>query len=165
MSKNWSAGDYPAIEARGLVKVYDGLLAPAGLPRRTGALAAPATFGWRAMLEIKHESKQLTDVIAIPVVFTVLFTYILAAPSAARPATTSRRSCQARRSRASPPSACTAAPDSPKTSPRRQCRRLVPHRHRRNHPGVRATHPPSLRQAGRTRARSQPSREIKHLTA
>jgi ABC-2 type transport system permease protein len=54
----------------------DGLLAPAGPPRRAGALAASATFGWRAMLKIKHQPNQLTDVIAIPVVFTVLFTYI-----------------------------------------------------------------------------------------
>jgi ABC-2 type transport system permease protein len=54
----------------------DGLLAPSGPPRRAGALAASATFGWRALLKIKHEPKQLTDVIAIPVVFTVLFTYI-----------------------------------------------------------------------------------------
>jgi ABC-2 type transport system permease protein len=54
----------------------DGLLAPGGPPRRAGALTASATFGWRAMLKIKHEPKQLTDVIAIPVVFTVLFTYI-----------------------------------------------------------------------------------------
>jgi ABC-2 type transport system permease protein len=53
-----------------------GLLAPSGPPRRAGALAASATFGWRAMLKIKHDPKQLTDVIAIPVVFTVLFTYI-----------------------------------------------------------------------------------------
>ena len=53
-----------------------GLLAPSGPPRRSGALAASATFGWRAMLKIKHEPKQLTDVIAIPVVFTVLFTYL-----------------------------------------------------------------------------------------
>jgi ABC-2 type transport system permease protein len=53
-----------------------GLLAPSGPPRRAGALAASATFGWRAMLKIKHEPSQLTDVIAIPVVFTVLFTYI-----------------------------------------------------------------------------------------
>jgi daunorubicin/doxorubicin transport system permease protein len=52
------------------------LLAPGGPPRRAGAFAASATFGWRAMLKIKHEPKQLTDVIAIPVVFTVLFTYI-----------------------------------------------------------------------------------------
>jgi ABC-2 type transport system permease protein len=54
----------------------DGLLAPSGPPVRAGALAASATFGWRAMLKIKHEPNQLTDVIAIPVVFTVLFTYI-----------------------------------------------------------------------------------------
>jgi ABC-2 type transport system permease protein len=54
----------------------DGLLAPSGPPRRAGALAASATFGWRALLKVKHEPKQLTDVIAIPVVFTVLFTYV-----------------------------------------------------------------------------------------
>lgn len=54
----------------------DGLLAPSTRPRRAGALAASATFGWRAMLKIKHEPKQLTDVIAIPVLITVLFTYL-----------------------------------------------------------------------------------------
>jgi ABC-2 type transport system permease protein len=54
----------------------DGLLAPSGPPCRAGALAASATFGWRAMLKIKHEPKQLTDVIAIPVLITVLFTYL-----------------------------------------------------------------------------------------
>jgi ABC-2 type transport system permease protein len=53
-----------------------GLLVPSGPPRRAGALAASATFGWRAILKIKHEPKQLTDVIAIPVLITVLFTYI-----------------------------------------------------------------------------------------
>jgi ABC-2 type transport system permease protein len=54
----------------------DGLLAPSRPPRRAGALAASATFGWRALLKIRHEPKQLTDVIAIPVLITVLFTYI-----------------------------------------------------------------------------------------
>jgi ABC-2 type transport system permease protein len=54
----------------------DRLRVSSGPPRRAGALAASATFGWRALLKIKHEPKQLTDVIAIPVVFTVLFTYI-----------------------------------------------------------------------------------------
>lgn len=54
----------------------DSLLAPSVPPRRAGALAASATFGWRAMLKIKHEPKQLTDVIAIPVLITVLFTYL-----------------------------------------------------------------------------------------
>jgi ABC-2 type transport system permease protein len=54
----------------------DGLLSQGKPPRRAGALAASATFGWRAMLKIKHEPKQLTDSIAIPVLFTVLFTYL-----------------------------------------------------------------------------------------
>jgi ABC-2 type transport system permease protein len=36
-----------------------GLLAPSGPPRRAGALAASVTFGWRAILKIKHEPKQL----------------------------------------------------------------------------------------------------------
>jgi ABC-2 type transport system permease protein len=67
-----------ATTSRAVPKAHrlDGLLAPAGPPRRAGALAASATFGWRAMLKIKHEPNQLADVIAIPVVFTVLFTYI-----------------------------------------------------------------------------------------
>jgi ABC-2 type transport system permease protein len=54
----------------------DGLLGTAAPPRPARAIAASATFGWRAALKIRHEPKQLTDVIAIPVVFTVLFTYI-----------------------------------------------------------------------------------------
>jgi len=67
-----------ATASRAVPQAYplDGLLAPSGPPRCAGALAASATFGWRAMLKIKHEPKQLTDVVAIPVVFTVLFTYI-----------------------------------------------------------------------------------------
>ena len=42
--------------------------------RRAGALSASATFGRRAMLKIKHDPKQLVDSIAIPILFTVLFT-------------------------------------------------------------------------------------------
>ena len=68
----------PAATSRAVPEAHrlDGLLAPSGPPRRAGALAGSATFGWRAILKIKHEPNQLTDVIAIPVVFTVLFTYI-----------------------------------------------------------------------------------------
>ncbi|MCP9969847.1 ABC transporter permease [Actinomadura madurae] len=44
--------------------------------RRAGALAASAVFGRRAMLKIKHDPKQLVDSIAIPILFTVLFTYL-----------------------------------------------------------------------------------------
>jgi daunorubicin/doxorubicin transport system permease protein len=44
--------------------------------RRAGALAASATFGWRALLKIKHDPKQLVESAAFPVLFTVLFTYL-----------------------------------------------------------------------------------------
>jgi ABC-2 type transport system permease protein len=53
------------------------ILPTAGRPRRrAGALAASTTFGWRAMLKIKHDPKQLVDSAAIPILFTVLFTYL-----------------------------------------------------------------------------------------
>jgi ABC-2 type transport system permease protein len=64
-----------------------GLLAPSGPPRRAGALAASATFAWRAMLKIKHEPKQLTDVIAIPVLITVVFTYLFGGAISGSPGT------------------------------------------------------------------------------
>ena len=50
---------------------------PAGpRPAPPGALSASAAFGWRALLKIKHVPEQLFDVIAIPVVFTLMFTYL-----------------------------------------------------------------------------------------
>lgn len=54
----------------------DVLLAAGRSGRRAGALAASATFGGRAMLKIKHDPKQLVDSAAIPILFTVLFTYL-----------------------------------------------------------------------------------------
>jgi ABC-2 type transport system permease protein len=54
----------------------DVLLAAGRSRRRAGALAASATFGRRAMLKIKHDPKQLVDSAAIPILFTVLFTYL-----------------------------------------------------------------------------------------
>ncbi|MEV4011136.1 ABC transporter permease [Nonomuraea angiospora] len=54
----------------------DSLLATGRQHRRAGALAASATFGRRAMLKIKHDPKQLVDSVAIPILFTVLFTYL-----------------------------------------------------------------------------------------
>ncbi|GAB2815327.1 ABC transporter permease [Actinoallomurus bryophytorum] len=53
------------------------ILLTAGPPRRRpGALAASATFGRRAVLKIKHDPKQLVESAAMPVLFTVLFTYL-----------------------------------------------------------------------------------------
>ncbi len=45
-------------------------------PEPPGSLTASAVFGWRALLKIKHVPEQLFDVIAIPVVFTLMFTYL-----------------------------------------------------------------------------------------
>ena len=45
-------------------------------PPRPGALSASLTFGWRALLKIKHVPEELTDVIFIPILFTLMFTYL-----------------------------------------------------------------------------------------
>ena len=50
---------------------------PAGpRPPAPGPLTATAVFGWRAILKLRHVPEQLFDVIAIPVVFTLMFTYL-----------------------------------------------------------------------------------------
>ncbi|TDB83185.1 ABC transporter permease [Actinomadura sp. KC216] len=54
----------------------DNLLAATHPRRRPGALTASATFGRRALLKTKHDPKQLVDSVAIPILFTVLFTYL-----------------------------------------------------------------------------------------
>lgn len=54
----------------------DALLAAGRTRHRAGALTASATFGRRAMLKVKHDPKQLVDSAAIPILFTVLFTYL-----------------------------------------------------------------------------------------
>jgi ABC-2 type transport system permease protein len=45
-------------------------------PTPPSPLAASLTFGWRALLKIKHVPEQLADVVGIPILFTVLFTYL-----------------------------------------------------------------------------------------
>jgi ABC-2 type transport system permease protein len=59
---------------------------PAGpRPAPASPLAATAAFGWRALLKIRHVPEQLFDVIAIPVVFTLLFTYLFGGALAGSP--------------------------------------------------------------------------------
>ena len=59
---------------------------PAGpRPEPPGPLVASAAFAWRAMLKIKHVPEQLFDVIAIPVVFTLMFTYLFGGALAGSP--------------------------------------------------------------------------------
>jgi ABC-2 type transport system permease protein len=52
---------------------------------RLRALAASLAFGWRALLKIRHVPEQLFDVIAIPVVFTLMFTYLFGGALAGSP--------------------------------------------------------------------------------
>ena len=41
-----------------------------------GPVAASLTFAWRSVLKARHVPEQLLDVFAIPVVFTLMFTYL-----------------------------------------------------------------------------------------
>ena len=51
-------------------------LATRARPPRPSALSASLTFGWRALLKIKHVPEQLFDVTAFPIMFTLMFTYL-----------------------------------------------------------------------------------------
>ncbi|MPZ71692.1 MAG: ABC transporter permease [Nitriliruptorales bacterium] len=45
-------------------------------PTPVSSLSASLTFGWRALLKIKHVPEQLFDVTMFPIMFLLLFTYI-----------------------------------------------------------------------------------------
>jgi daunorubicin/doxorubicin transport system permease protein len=51
-------------------------LATGGRPAQASALAASMAFAWRSLLKVKHVPEQLGDVIGIPVLFTLMFTYL-----------------------------------------------------------------------------------------
>ena len=45
-------------------------------PSRPGPVLTSLTFGWRALLRIKHVPEQLVDVTMFPIMFTLMFTYL-----------------------------------------------------------------------------------------
>jgi ABC-2 type transport system permease protein len=49
---------------------------PRDRPPSATAVGASLAFAWRALLKIKHVPEQLGDVIGIPLLFTLLFTYL-----------------------------------------------------------------------------------------
>jgi len=55
-------------------------------PPRPSAVSASLTFGWRALIKIKHVPEQLFDVTAFPVMMTLIFTYLLGGALAGSPA-------------------------------------------------------------------------------
>lgn len=57
-------------------EIRNAALSTEGRPSRPSALSASLTFGWRTLLKIKHVPEQLADSILIPIIFTVLFTYL-----------------------------------------------------------------------------------------
>jgi ABC-2 type transport system permease protein len=54
-------------------------------PTPASSLSAVATLAWRAMLKIKHVPFQLFDVTVMPIMFTLLFTYIFGGALAGTP--------------------------------------------------------------------------------
>lgn len=52
------------------------LLTHRARPPRPGVLATSLAFAWRGLLKIKHVPEQLGDVIGIPILFTLMFTYL-----------------------------------------------------------------------------------------
>jgi ABC-2 type transport system permease protein len=61
------------------------LLAMHTRPRPASALSSVLTLAWRAMLKIKHVPFQLFDVTVMPIMFTLLFTYIFGGALAGSP--------------------------------------------------------------------------------
>ncbi len=61
------------------------LLAMHARPLPASSLSSVATLAWRAMLKIKHVPFQLFDVTVMPIMFTLLFTYIFGGALAGSP--------------------------------------------------------------------------------
>ncbi|MFF2522587.1 ABC transporter permease [Streptomyces liangshanensis] len=55
---------------------FAALLVDKDRPPRPGALSASLTFGWRAMLKIKHVPEQLFDVTAFPIMMVLMYAYL-----------------------------------------------------------------------------------------
>lgn len=61
------------------------LLVAGKRPPRPGSLSTSLTFGWRAVLKIKHVPEQLFDVTAFPIMNLLMFTYLFGGALAGSP--------------------------------------------------------------------------------
>lgn len=68
-----------------MARVPGPLLPPGERPPKAGALSASITFGWRALLKIKHSPNQLVDALVLPIIFTLGFTYLVGGAIAGSP--------------------------------------------------------------------------------
>jgi ABC-2 type transport system permease protein len=64
------------VETRTTEERLHAALASGARPPHPGRLSASLTFGWRAVLKIKHVPEQLIDVLITPVLFLLMFTYL-----------------------------------------------------------------------------------------
>jgi ABC-2 type transport system permease protein len=69
----------------GVAAPLGGALSTRARPPRPSAVAAARTFAWRALLKLRHVPEQLIDVIGIPVIFTLGFTYLFGGALAGSP--------------------------------------------------------------------------------
>jgi ABC-2 type transport system permease protein len=60
-------------------------LASGSRPARANPISASITFGWRAMLKIKHVPEQLFDVTMFPIMFVLMVTYLFGGALAGSP--------------------------------------------------------------------------------
>ncbi|MEV8021726.1 ABC transporter permease [Streptomyces sp. NPDC086554] len=75
------AQDLAPVKAESLAE----LLIAGDRPPRPSALSASLTFGWRAMLKIKHVPEQLFDVTAFPIMMVLMYTYLFGGALAGSP--------------------------------------------------------------------------------
>ncbi|MEV5606880.1 ABC transporter permease [Streptomyces sp. NPDC052225] len=61
------------------------LLVATERPPRPGAVSTSLTFGWRAVLRIKHVPEQLFDVTAFPIMMVLMYTYLFGGALAGSP--------------------------------------------------------------------------------
>ncbi|MCP3819402.1 ABC transporter permease [Streptomyces sp. A3M-1-3] len=61
------------------------LLVSKDRPARPNALSTSLTFGWRAVLKIKHVPEQLFDVTAFPIMMVLMYTYLFGGAIAGSP--------------------------------------------------------------------------------
>jgi ABC-2 type transport system permease protein len=66
----------PTTPTHAVAQTPRGALSARTRPPRPGALSASLTFAWRALRKLQHVPEQLIDVIGIPVIFTLMFTYL-----------------------------------------------------------------------------------------
>ncbi|MFJ1972611.1 ABC transporter permease [Streptomyces sp. NPDC087903] len=75
------AGELAPVSAESL----SALLVTGPRPPRPSALSASLTFGWRAILKIKHVPEQLFDVTAFPIMMVLMYTYLFGGALAGSP--------------------------------------------------------------------------------